>query len=131
MEEPSLGSLGWAREETGGLSGRHILRMANEGKFPKPVRVTEGSERQKGRIAFVRSEVKAWIAARIAERSAAVKPANCGGETDVPKAAGVRVALPNARAKTGQKRRRLASPAANDPPRRPRGRPTNRRPIRP
>jgi predicted DNA-binding transcriptional regulator AlpA len=70
LEEISLGSINWVRAETGGLSPRHIMRMSTEGKFPKPVRVTEGSENRKGRIAFVKSEVRAWIAARIAERDA-------------------------------------------------------------
>jgi predicted DNA-binding transcriptional regulator AlpA len=75
LDEPSLGPLKWASEEAGGLSGRHILRMAAKGKFPQPIRVTEGGEHQKGRIAFVRSEVRAWIAARIASRDAVTGPA--------------------------------------------------------
>jgi hypothetical protein len=54
MEEPTLGSLEWACHEAGNLSPRQILRMADEGKFPQPVRVTEGNERQRGRIAFRR-----------------------------------------------------------------------------
>jgi len=69
-EQQSLGSLKWASDETGGLSSRHIMRMVDEGKFPQPVRLTEGSERRGGRIAFVKSEVRAWITARIAERDA-------------------------------------------------------------
>ena len=68
MEEPTLGSLDWTCHEAGNLSPRQILRMANEGKFPQPVRVTKGNERQRGRIAFVRSEVRTWVAERIAER---------------------------------------------------------------
>ena len=48
MEEPTLGSLDWTCHEAGNLSPRQVLRMANEGKFPQPVRVTEGNERQKG-----------------------------------------------------------------------------------
>jgi predicted DNA-binding transcriptional regulator AlpA len=68
MEEPTLGSLDWTCHEAGNLSPRQILRMANEGKFPQPVRVTEGNERQRGRIAFVRSEVRTWVTERIAER---------------------------------------------------------------
>jgi predicted DNA-binding transcriptional regulator AlpA len=72
LEEISLGSINWVRTETGGLSPRHIMRMSAEGKFPKPVRVTEGSENRRGRIAFVKSEVRAWIAARIAERDAKI-----------------------------------------------------------
>ena len=68
MEDPTLGSLDWTCHEAGNLSPRQILRMANEGKFPPPVRVTEGNDRQRGRIAFVRSEVRSWVAERIAER---------------------------------------------------------------
>ena len=71
IEEPTLGSLDWTCHEAGGLSPRQLIRMANEQKFPEPVRVTEGNERQKGRIAFVRSEVRAWVAERIAERESA------------------------------------------------------------
>jgi len=73
-EQQSLGSLKWASDETGGLSSRHIMRMVDEGKFPQPVRLTEGSERRGGRIAFVKSEVRAWITARIAERDARRAP---------------------------------------------------------
>jgi hypothetical protein len=51
MEEPTLASLDWTCHEASNLSPRQALRMANEGKFPLPVRVTEGNERQKGHIA--------------------------------------------------------------------------------
>ena len=68
MEEATLGSLDWTCHEAGNLSPRQILRMAEEGKFPQPIRVTPGNERQRGRIAFVRSEVRTWVAERIAER---------------------------------------------------------------
>ena len=79
MEEPTLGSLDWTCHEAGNLSPRQVLRMANEGKFPLPVRVTEGNERQKGRIAFVRSEVRTWVAERIAERDNARSGRAAGG----------------------------------------------------
>jgi predicted DNA-binding transcriptional regulator AlpA len=79
MEEPTLGSLDWTCHEAGNLSPRQVLRMANEGKFPQPVRVTEGNERQKGRIAFVRSEVRTWVADRIAERDNARSDRAAGG----------------------------------------------------
>ena len=71
IEEPTLGSLDWACHEAGDLSPRQVIRMANDQKFPEPVRVTKGNERQKGRIAFVRSEVRAWVAERVAERDSA------------------------------------------------------------
>ena len=79
IEEPTLGSLDWTCHETGGLSPRQLIRMANEQKFPEPVRVTEGNERQRGRIAFVRSEVRAWVAERIAERDSARSDRAAGG----------------------------------------------------
>jgi predicted DNA-binding transcriptional regulator AlpA len=79
IEEPMLGSLDWTCRETGGLSPRQLIRMANEQKFPEPVRVTEGNERQKGRIAFVRSEVRAWVGERIAERDSARSDRAAGG----------------------------------------------------
>lgn len=42
----------------------HTARLEAQGKFPK--RVPIGS----GRVAYVESEVQAWIAQRIAERDA-------------------------------------------------------------
>lgn len=81
MEEPTLGSLDWTCHEAGKLSPRQILRMAEEGKFPQPVRVTEGNERQRGRIAFVRSEVRNWVAERIAERDNARSDRATGGSS--------------------------------------------------
>lgn len=41
------------------LSRSTIARLVETGKFPKPVRITEG------RIAFVEDEVSAWIHDRI------------------------------------------------------------------
>ena len=79
IEEPTLGSLDWTCHEAGGLSPRQLIRMAQKQKFPEPVRVTEGNERQKGRIAFVRSEVRAWVAERIAERDSARSDRVAGG----------------------------------------------------
>lgn len=46
------------------LSRPLLSLMAAEGQFPKPIQLTER------RIAFVRSEVEAWIDARIAARPA-------------------------------------------------------------
>jgi hypothetical protein len=51
MEEPTLASLDWTCHEVSNLSPRQALRMANEAKFPEPVWVTEGNERQKEHIA--------------------------------------------------------------------------------
>lgn len=43
----------------------HTARLESEGKFPKRVRIGTG------RVAYVESEIDAWIAQRIAERDAA------------------------------------------------------------
>src|SRR5215471_5301744 len=81
----TLCSLKQVSEKTGGLSGRHILRMSDEGKFPQAVRVTEGSAHRKGRIAFVESEVDDWIEARIAERRREPrKPKRTEGNSPLP-----------------------------------------------
>jgi len=44
-----------------------LMRKVREGVFPRPVHVGVS------RIAFVESEVDAWIADRVAERNAALK----------------------------------------------------------
>lgn len=46
------------------LSRTYLQMMAEAGDFPKPVRLGER------RIAYVRAEVEAWIADRIAARAA-------------------------------------------------------------
>ena len=43
-------------------SRTHIKRLINEGKFPKPIKLSDW------RRAFVEEEIDAWIAERIAER---------------------------------------------------------------
>src|SRR5436853_7919238 len=67
------------------LSARHLARMAEAGRFPKPIRLGEGKN---GRLGFVEAEVLAWNAERLEERSAGAKPVNGGAETDPLKAAG-------------------------------------------
>jgi prophage regulatory protein len=49
------------------LSARHLARMADAGRFPKPVRLGEGKN---GRL-FVEAEVLAWNDERLKKRSAA------------------------------------------------------------
>ena len=61
MEEPTLGSLDWTCHEAGNLTPSHVLRITNERKFLEPVRVTKGSERQKGHIAVFPTPL--WAAA--------------------------------------------------------------------
>lgn len=46
------------------LSRTYLAMMADNGDFPKPVRLSER------RIAYVRAEVEAWIADRVARRMA-------------------------------------------------------------
>jgi predicted DNA-binding transcriptional regulator AlpA len=54
------------------LSTRQISRLVDADKFPKPVTLGVG---RNARIAFVESEVTAWLRARIHERDQrAVKP---------------------------------------------------------
>jgi len=47
-----------------GLSDSAIYRKTKEGTFPRPLKVSERSS------AWVESEVRGWISARIAERDA-------------------------------------------------------------
>jgi predicted DNA-binding transcriptional regulator AlpA len=49
-----------------GLHPEHIMRMAREGKFPKPIKL---SASQNGRARFVDTEVDEWITAKMAERA--------------------------------------------------------------
>ena len=53
------------------LSARHLARLAEAGRFPKPARLGEGKN---GRLGFVEAEVLAWNAARMEERNADTKP---------------------------------------------------------
>lgn len=66
------------------LSARHLARMADAGRFPKPVRLGEDKN---GRLGFVEAEVLAWNDERLKKRSAGAKPVNGGPETDPVKAA--------------------------------------------
>jgi predicted DNA-binding transcriptional regulator AlpA len=49
-------------QELTNLSPRTQGRLADAGRFPKPIQLFEGSRR----IGFVESEVQAWSAARLA-----------------------------------------------------------------
>jgi prophage regulatory protein len=46
---------------------QHILRLEKEGKFPRRVQVGPN------RVAWLESEVEAWVAARVAERDTIVR----------------------------------------------------------
>ena len=61
------------KRETAARIGVHpatVLRMAREGRFPVPVRVSDYTLAE---FRFVESEVEEWIAARIAKRDAAAE----------------------------------------------------------
>jgi predicted DNA-binding transcriptional regulator AlpA len=60
-----------SKREAGALVGIHpesIMRLAREGKFPKPIRL--GSS-QRCRVRFIAGEVDRWQSERMAERQAA------------------------------------------------------------
>jgi predicted DNA-binding transcriptional regulator AlpA len=50
------------------LSTRQLARLADADQFPQPLRLGIG---RNGRLAFVESEVQAWLRARLAERKVA------------------------------------------------------------
>ncbi|KPF75039.1 hypothetical protein IP68_10480 [Blastomonas sp. AAP25] len=58
---PQLMSLNEAAQVTS-LSRTSIFKLRSRGEFPRAVTLSEK------RVAFVRDEVNAWIAARIADR---------------------------------------------------------------
>ena len=45
-----------------GISKSHIYLLASKGEFPKPIKLGERS------VAWVKDEVEAWVASRIAQR---------------------------------------------------------------
>jgi prophage regulatory protein len=61
---PALLRISEVRRLTG-LSDSAIYRAAQRGTFPRPLKLSERSS------AWVESEVRGWIAARIAERDSA------------------------------------------------------------
>jgi predicted DNA-binding transcriptional regulator AlpA len=63
-------------EELTSLKRRSIDRAVKSGRFPKPVRLSDG------RIAFVELEILRWNADRIAERDSDTKAAPAPEETD-------------------------------------------------
>jgi prophage regulatory protein len=54
------------------FSERHQRRLADEGRFPKPVRLGDGPH---GRIGYIEDEIDRWLVDRVAERDGA-KPMN-------------------------------------------------------
>ena len=49
------------------LSRSEIYRRIALGEFPRPIRLSGSAGSRGGRVAFVATEVDAWIAARVAE----------------------------------------------------------------
>ena len=49
-----------------GLSFAHMDRLTKQGRFPKPIKLTDAI---RGRVAYLESEIIDWIAKRIALRS--------------------------------------------------------------
>ncbi len=44
----------------------HVMRLADEGKFPKPIKL---GNQKNAAVRFIAEEVEAWIADRMAARS--------------------------------------------------------------
>jgi len=61
-----------------GYSKVHIMRLAKQNRFPKPVRLGNSPQHA---VRFVKSEVDAWIAERMAERDASSPNENSNGGT--------------------------------------------------
>ena len=65
-----------ATAKTCGYSEAHIMRLAKQGNFPKPVRLGNSPQHA---VRFLKSEVDAWIAERVAERDALLSSQYSGG----------------------------------------------------
>ena len=58
----------WSKKMTAkavGLHAEHLMRLARENKFPRPIKM--GTSKNCA-VRFVADEVEAWISARMAER---------------------------------------------------------------
>ena len=56
-----------------GYSDEHIRRLMNAGRFPKCILVNPDASWARGRKAWSRQEVEAWVAERLAARDEARK----------------------------------------------------------
>lgn len=70
MSEPALVALRPALALVGGLSESTVRRLIAEGRFPKPVVLSRTRSGRPCRVAFVRGELTAWVAATIARARA-------------------------------------------------------------
>lgn len=62
--------VGCTRAELGQIvpyTGQHILRLEKTGKFPRRIKVGPN------RVAWLLTEVEAWVAARVVERDGSIK----------------------------------------------------------
>jgi predicted DNA-binding transcriptional regulator AlpA len=60
----------WSKKQTAALvhyHGEHVMRLARQGKFPRPIKTGASPNCA---VRFIAEEVEAWIAARMAERDA-------------------------------------------------------------
>lgn len=55
-----------ATAERLGVHPEHVMRLARDGKFPKPIKLGTG---QGSAVRFVEAEVDAWLEARMAARA--------------------------------------------------------------
>lgn len=65
MENVELIKPDRAREMCGGISESTLLRLIKAGDFPKPIPLNHDRHGRPVRVAFVASELRAWIEQRI------------------------------------------------------------------
>lgn len=64
-----------ARAMAGGISASSLHRLVKSGAFPKPITLSKTKTGQPARVAFLESEVRSWIADRIAAARGIKQPA--------------------------------------------------------
>ena len=58
----------WTKQKTAeavGYHAEHVMRLAREGRFPRPIKMGETANCA---VRFVAEEIEAWITGRMAER---------------------------------------------------------------
>jgi predicted DNA-binding transcriptional regulator AlpA len=64
----------WSKKQTAeyvGFHPEHIMRLARQGRFPRPIKL--GSS-ENSAVRFIGEEVELWVAERVALRDAAEPP---------------------------------------------------------
>ena len=59
----------WTKQKTAEICGyhaEHLMRLAREGRFPRPIKMGDASNCA---VRFVADEVEAWITARMSARA--------------------------------------------------------------